>query len=203
VLVSQGCTPKCWGKTLLYWFMYKEGRSESRQANYLYSCVLLCRDSVAFSFLVYLAKIMLWSHDSLCSHTSSSFIVIRNQSTSLVLSTFFLCTHPFTCTPSWLVLISFLKALFRVNFVIILARLFFLLIYWISVIFLCLYNCRSAIILIIRRFFYVILSLTKYLYNKYKLVQTTIKVYKNLSCLVIILIIMLIIIVISIPLTML
>jgi hypothetical protein len=39
--------------------MYKEGRSESRQANYLYLCVLLCQDSVAFPFLVHLAETML------------------------------------------------------------------------------------------------------------------------------------------------
>jgi hypothetical protein len=45
---------------------------------------------------------------------------------------------------------------------------------------------------IIRRFSSVILSLTKHLYNKYKLVQMTIRVYRNLSCLLIILIIVLI-----------
>jgi hypothetical protein len=39
--------------------VYEEGRSESRQANYLYSRVLLRRDSVAFPFLVYLAETML------------------------------------------------------------------------------------------------------------------------------------------------
>jgi hypothetical protein len=39
--------------------MYKEGRSESRQANYLYLCVLSCRDSVTFSFVIHLAKTML------------------------------------------------------------------------------------------------------------------------------------------------
>jgi hypothetical protein len=39
--------------------MYKEGRSESRQANYLYSRVLSRWDSVAFLFLVYLAETML------------------------------------------------------------------------------------------------------------------------------------------------
>jgi hypothetical protein len=168
VLVSQGCTPKCWGKTLLYWFMYEEGRSESRQANYLYSRVLSRRDSVAFPFLVYLAETMLWSHDSLCSYTGSSSIVIRNQSTSSVLSTSFLCTYPSTCTPSWLVLISFLRALFGVDFVIVSAELFFPSIYWIFVIFLRLYNCRSAMISIIRRFSCVVLSLTKHSYNKYK-----------------------------------
>jgi hypothetical protein len=128
-LVLQGCTPRCWGKTLLYWFIYEEGRSDSRQANYLYLRVLSRQDSVAFSFLVYLAKTILWSHNSLCSLTSSSFIVIRNQLTSLVLLTFFLCTYPFTCTLSWLVLISFLRALFKVDFVIVLTKLFFLLIY--------------------------------------------------------------------------
>jgi hypothetical protein len=41
----------------------EEGRSESRQANYLYSRVLSRRDSVAFPFLVHLAETMLWSHD--------------------------------------------------------------------------------------------------------------------------------------------
>jgi hypothetical protein len=46
--------------------------------------------------------------------------------------------------------------------------------------------------LIIRRFSFVILSLTKHSYNKYKSVQTTIKVYENPSCLLIILIIVLI-----------
>jgi hypothetical protein len=39
--------------------MYEEGRSESRQANYLYSRVLSRRDSVAFPFLVHLAETML------------------------------------------------------------------------------------------------------------------------------------------------
>jgi hypothetical protein len=116
-----------------------------------------------------------------CSYTSSSFIVIRNQLTSLVLLTSFLCTYPSTCTPSWLVLISFLRALFEVNFVIVSARLSFLLIYRISVISFCLYDCRSAIILIIRRFSYVILSLTKHSYNEYESVQTTIGVCGNPS----------------------
>jgi hypothetical protein len=141
LLVSQGCTPRCWGKTLLYWFIYKEGRSESRHANYLYSRVLSRQDSVAFPFLVHLAKTMLWSHNSLCSYTDSSSIIIRNQSTSSVLLTSFFYTYPSTRMPSWLVLISFLKALFRVDFVIVLTRLSFLLIHRISVIFLCSYNC--------------------------------------------------------------
>src|ERR1700704_5803593 len=114
--------------------MYQEGRSESRQANYLYSRVLSRRDSVAFPFLVHLAETMLWSHDSLCSHTGSSSIVIRNQSTSSVLSTSFLCTHPSTRTPSWLVLISFSRALFGVDFVIASAGLSFPSIHRISVI---------------------------------------------------------------------
>jgi hypothetical protein len=39
--------------------MYKEGRSESRQANYLYSRVLSRWDSVAFPFVIHLAKTML------------------------------------------------------------------------------------------------------------------------------------------------
>jgi hypothetical protein len=39
--------------------MYKEERSESRQANYLYSRVLLRQDSVVFSFLVHLAETIL------------------------------------------------------------------------------------------------------------------------------------------------
>jgi hypothetical protein len=132
------------------------------------------------------------TYDSLCSYISSSFIVIRNQLTSLVLLTSFFCTYPSTCTPSWLVLISFLRALFKINFVIASARLSFLLIYRISVIFFCLYNCQSAIISIIKRFSCVVLSLTKHLYSEYKSVQTTIRVYKNPSCLVIILIIVLI-----------
>jgi hypothetical protein len=140
VLVSQGCTPKCWGETLLYWFMYEEERSESRQANYLYSRVLSRQDSVAFPFLVHLAETILWSHNSLCSYTGSSSIVIRNQSTFLVLLTSFLCTYPSTRTPSWLVLISFLRALFRVNFVIASAGLSFSSIYQISVISFCLYD---------------------------------------------------------------
>jgi hypothetical protein len=50
--------------------------------------------------------------------------------------------------------------------------------------------------LIIRRFSFVVLSLTKYLYNKYKSVQITIRVCENPSCLLIILIIVLIAIVI-------
>jgi hypothetical protein len=40
-------------------YVYKEEKSESRQANYLYSCVLSRRDSVAFPFLVHLAETML------------------------------------------------------------------------------------------------------------------------------------------------
>jgi hypothetical protein len=39
--------------------MYKEGRSEGRQANYLYSRVLSRQDSVAFPFVIHLAKTML------------------------------------------------------------------------------------------------------------------------------------------------
>jgi hypothetical protein len=143
------------------------------------------------------------TYDSLCSYTGSSSIMIRNQLISLVLLTSFLCIYPFTCTPSWLVLISFLRALFKVDFVIVLARLSFLLIYWISVISFRLYNCQSAIISIIRRFFCVVPSLTKHLYSEYKSVQTTIRVCENRSCLVIILIIVLIIIAISTPLIML
>jgi hypothetical protein len=130
------------------------------------------------------------------SYTNSSSVIIRDHWTSLVLSTPFLCTYPFTCMLSWLKLINFLRALFRVDFVIVLAGLSFLSIYRISVIFLCLYNWQSAIMSIIRRFSSVILSLIKHLYNKYKSVQTTIKVYRNLSCLLIILIIVLIAIVI-------
>jgi hypothetical protein len=57
--------------------------------------------------------------------------------------------------------------------------------------------------LIIRRFSFVILSLTKHLYNKYKSVQTIIRVYKNLSCLLIILIVILIAIAILTPFIML
>jgi hypothetical protein len=100
-------------------------------------------------------------------------------------------------------LISFLKALFKVDFVIVSAGLSFLLIYRIFVIFLRSYNCQSAIISIIRRFFCVLPSLTKYSYNKYKSVQTTIRVCKNPSCLVIILIVVLIAIAILTLLTML
>jgi hypothetical protein len=99
------------------------------------------------------------------------------------------------------VLISFSRALFRVDFVIVSARLSFLLIYQISVISLRSYNCWSAMISIIRRFSYVVPSLTKHLYNKYKSVQTTIGVCENPSCLVIILIVMLITMAISTPLT--
>jgi hypothetical protein len=132
------------------------------------------------------------TYDSLCSYTGSFFIIIRNQLTSSVLLTSFLCTYPFTRTLSWLVLISFLRALFKVDFVIVLTGLSFLLIYWISMISLRLYNCRSAIISIIRRFSCVIPSLTKHLYNEYKSVQTTIRVCGNPSCLVIILIVVLI-----------
>jgi hypothetical protein len=57
--------------------------------------------------------------------------------------------------------------------------------------------------LIIRRFSSVGLSLTKHLYNKYKLVQTTIRVCGNPSCLLIILIIVLIAIAILTPFIML
>jgi hypothetical protein len=39
--------------------MYEEGRSESRQANYLYSHVLSRWDSVAFPFVIHLAETML------------------------------------------------------------------------------------------------------------------------------------------------
>jgi hypothetical protein len=56
---------------------------------------------------------------------------------------------------------------------------------------------------IIRRFSFIVLSLTKHLYNKYKLVQTTIGVCENFSCLLIILIIILIVIAISTLFTML
>jgi hypothetical protein len=45
---------------------------------------------------------------------------------------------------------------------------------------------------IIKRFSFIVPSLTKHLYNKYKLVQTTIRVYRNPSCLLIILIVVLI-----------
>jgi hypothetical protein len=72
----------------------------------------------------------------------------------------------------------------------------------ISVISLRSYDCRSAIISIIRRFSCVVPSLTKHSYNEYKLVQTTIGVYENPSCLVIILIVVLIAIAISTPPTM-
>jgi hypothetical protein len=51
---------------------------------------------------------------------------------------------------------------------------------------------------IIKRFSSVVLSLTKHLYSEYKLVQTIIGVYRNLSYLLIILIIILIIIAILI-----
>jgi hypothetical protein len=57
--------------------------------------------------------------------------------------------------------------------------------------------------LIIKRFSFVVLSLTKHLYNKYKSVQTTIRVCGNPSYLLIILIIVLIAIVILTPFTML
>jgi hypothetical protein len=46
--------------------------------------------------------------------------------------------------------------------------------------------------LIISLFSFIVLSLTRHLYNKYKLVQTTIGVSRNLSCLAIILIVVLI-----------
>jgi hypothetical protein len=78
----------------------------------------------------------------------------------------------------------------------------FLLIHRISVISLRSYDCRSAIILIIRRFSCVVPSLTKHSYNKYKSVQTTIRVCGNPSCLVIILIVVLIVMAISTPPTM-
>jgi hypothetical protein len=39
--------------------MYKEEKSKSRQANYLYSRVLSRQDSVTFSFMIHLAKTML------------------------------------------------------------------------------------------------------------------------------------------------
>jgi hypothetical protein len=56
-------------------------------------------------------------------------------------------------------------------------------------------------ILIIRRFLFVVLSLTKHLSSEYKSVQTTIRVCENLSCLLIILIIVLITIAILTPFT--
>jgi hypothetical protein len=56
---------------------------------------------------------------------------------------------------------------------------------------------------IIRRFSFVVLSLTKHLYSKYKSVQTTIRVCENPSCLLIILIIVLIAMAILTPFTML
>jgi hypothetical protein len=58
--------------------MYEKERSESRQANYLYLRVLSCQDSVAFPFLVHLAKTMLWSHNSLCSH-KFTYLKIRDN----------------------------------------------------------------------------------------------------------------------------
>jgi hypothetical protein len=101
-----------------------------------------------------------------------------------------------------LVLISFLRALFGVDFVIASAGLSFLSIYRISVISLRLYDCRSAMISIIRRFSCVVPSLTKHSYNEYESVQTTIGVCGNPSCSVIILIVVLIAMAISTPLTM-
>jgi hypothetical protein len=56
--------------------------------------------------------------------------------------------------------------------------------------------------LIISLFSFIVLSLTRHSYNKYKLVQTTIGVSGNLSCLVIILIVMLIVIAMLTPPTM-
>jgi hypothetical protein len=86
-----------------------------------------------------------------------------------------------------LVVTKFFKALFGVAFVIALAGLSSLLIYQILNSSRCLYNWRIAIMLIIRRFSLVVLSLTKHLYNKKESVQTTVSIASNLSCSVIIL----------------
>jgi hypothetical protein len=146
-----------------------------------------------------IALIMCLSDHNCLIPTLAVLLLWSDYWTSLVLLTSFLCTYPFTYMLSWLKSMNFLRALFRVDFVIALAGLSLLLIYRISVISFCLYDWQSVIISIIRRFFSVILSLTKHLYNEYKSVQTTIGVCENPSCLLIILIIVLITIVISTP----
>ena len=88
----------------------------------------------------------------------------------------FLCTYPSTCTCSMLLSKNFSSVLFSANLVIALARLSFLSIYQILVISLCLYDCQSAMISIMRRFSFVVPSFTKHLYNEYKSVQRTIRV---------------------------
>jgi hypothetical protein len=107
-------------------------------------------------------------------YTSSSFFYIDSfiffSFFLFYSSVFFWYIYSSTCIVSWLELISLSRTLLKLAFIIVSAKLFFLLIYRISVIFLCLYNWQSTIILIIRYFFLVVPSLTRYLYSKYKLV---------------------------------
>jgi hypothetical protein len=98
-------------------------------------------------------------------------------------------TYPFILTLNLFVLTSVSNTLFGLAFVIALAGLSSPWIYWISYNSLRLYNYRSTIISIIRRFFFVVLSLIKYSYKEYKSVQTTISRSSRSSCFKIILII--------------
>ena len=132
----------------------------------------------------------MWSLRGLNLYNTSSYLLIP-----------FLCTYPSIYMLSWLESTNSPKALLGVDFIMASAGLSFPLIHRISVISLHSYNWRSTIILIIRRFSLVVPSLTKYLYNKYKSVQTTTGVYKNPNCLVIILIVILIVIAMLTPLT--
>jgi hypothetical protein len=97
-----------------------------------------------------------------------------------VLPTLIICpyprfTHSSTSNYSIFVSISRLRAFedFEFDFVIAFARFDLPLIHFTFAISLRLYACRRHIISIIKRFFYVILNLTKHLYNNLKSIQRT------------------------------
>jgi hypothetical protein len=96
-------------------------------------------------------------------------------------------THPFILTLNSFVLTSVSNALFGLAFVIASAGLSSPWIYRISYSSLRSYNYRNVIISIIRRFSFVIPSLTKHSYREYESVQTTISRSSRSSCFKIIL----------------
>ena len=197
---------------LLYW-LYLESRSRTASYFYFLNPVTfpLINHQPIHPLLSWYRKYGWWIHNSLIPTLAVlplwresevwSLRGLNFHSTPSYLLISFLCTYPFTYILSWLKSTNSSRALLGVDFVIALIELSFLLIYWISIISLHLYNWRSAIILIIKRFSLIVLSLTKHLYNEYELVQIIIGVYKNLNYLVIILIVVLIAIAILTPLT--
>ena len=102
------------------------------------------------------------------------------------LSLYSLLTYPSIRTRSWLVLTKVSRDLFGVAFVIASAGLSIPLIYRILNSSLRSYDCRRAIMSIIRRFSFVVLSLTKHSYNEYESVQTIVGMAGRPSCSVII-----------------